>query len=519
MRYLAICAFLLALVVPAATTAQQGTDAASLLALHRAYVGWQFGDGTFTSLRETGSIVNTKPEPGHTPNSPTPVLTVIRGAAYRTTQIDPESGRRDDAGFTGRVFWESNQNGFTHPIIGDPQKFEVSYQLLVMEGTAGLTGMLESPVTIDGTSYPVVRVSPSAGFPLDLAVNPKTGAYVQAVIDPGGAYEEKLDIVSYAEALPGKRIRAVSRVHDSHYTTTYTSFEPNVTITDDQLHPPPQTAAWSFADPNPFSITTHGDQILVPATINGVAGTFLFDTGASDILLTADFAARAHVRRAESAMVGGIGGTTSAEADILDSIVVGGNTLWNVYALSAGLGNDYRGLLGGGANGQRVDGILGYDLMGRAVVKVNMGASTMTILDPATADFSQEHGILLNLDLNGGQPAVPMKLDGTIDVNTTLDTGDALGIGYSRELVRKYHLSLLRFPAMIGGVGGGEFTSCGAFGTLQIGPVTLDAQDEMACETSALSGNDLLVGYDFLKHFNMIFDYPRGQLILEPLPQ
>jgi hypothetical protein len=512
--FVAIIAAASSLLFPSVASAQS-TDAASLLALHHSYVGWQFGDGTFTSLRETGNVVNTSPTGGATPRPPSPISTLVRGVVFRDTQVDPDSGRRTDDGFTGHVFWQSNDNGFTHPVIGDEQKYLVSIQFLYNEATAQLTGTLETPVQIDGTSYPVVRVSPGAGFPIDLAIDPKTGAYVRAVIDPGGSYEETIDIVSYAAPLPGKRVIASYRSHGSHYTQIYSTFQANVPISDVELHPPAQTATWIFANPNPFPIDARGDFILVPATINGVYGTFLLDTGADGIVLMNDFAARAHVRRAASTLMSGIGGTTSAEVDILDSVVVGGNTLSNVTAISAPMGNDYRGVLGGAYNGQRVDGLLGYDLMGGAIVKVNIGASTMTILGPSTANLSGERGIGLNVDLSSSHPMVPMTLDGSISVNAILDTGDALGIGYSRELVGKYHLAVVRVIGRIEGVAGPEITSCGSLGTLQIGPITYVG--ELACETSALTGTDLLVGIAFLHRFNLVFNYPHGQLILEPL--
>ncbi len=515
MRSFAALLMVLPLLGPG-TAPAQSLDATALLALHHRYVGWQFGDGTFTSMREWGRVVNTTPSPGASPLPPAPVKILIRGAVFRETDLNSDTGRPVNAGFTGRVFWQSNENGFTHPVIGDEEKYEVSYQFLFSEATTELAGTLRSPVAIAGTSYPVVRVTPGTGFPIDLAVDPSTGAYVRAVIDPGGSYETTIDVLSYAQPLPGKRVISRYRYHDSHYTHEITTFQPNVPIADDELHPPQQTATWTFANPNPFPIDARGNFILVPATVNGVHGTFLLDTGASTILLTSDFARRAHVRRAGGSEIYGIGGAASAEIDVIDSLVVGGNTLSNVIVMSSALGNDYRGLLGGAYNNERVDGLLGYDLLGGAFVRVNVGAGTMTILDPSTADLSTEHGAVLAVDLSSDRPTIPMMLDGSIPVNATLDTGDRAGVGYSRELVRKYHIAILRGMAMIGGVGGGEITNCGAFGKLSIGPIVYEG--ESACETSALTGTDLLVGIDFLKHFNMVFDYPRGQMALDPLP-
>jgi len=56
---------LLAVVTAAAALGQVAGDdakAAALLAKHRAYVGWQFGDGTLRSMRITGDVTNEKGE-------------------------------------------------------------------------------------------------------------------------------------------------------------------------------------------------------------------------------------------------------------------------------------------------------------------------------------------------------------------------------------------------------------------------------------------------------------------------
>lgn len=500
--------FLLALASAAAAPAQS-FDAASLLALHLQYVGWQFGDGTFTSMRAWGDAVNTKPSPGTTPQPPQPMVLLSRGAVFRETQLNPETGGALNWGFTGSLFWESDANGFKHPVIGDAQKADISYEFLFNEGTAGLSGALQSPVSIDGTSYPVVRVSPEAGFPIDLAVDPHTGAYVRAVIDPGGDYETTIDIVSYQQAEPGKRVIANYRYHDSpNYTFEWSKFVPNVPVADNELTPPPQTATWTFANPNPFPVNTRNYDgfIIVTATVNGVPGTFIVDTGTTTIVLTSTFAKRARVRRASNTSLCGIGWCESADTDVVDSIAIGGNTLSHVFVLSSPLGNYPHGVMGGAWTGhgpQDLDGVLGYDLLGGAVVKLDFGASTMSILNPATTDLSHELGAVVTTDLSGGQPWIPMTLNDSIHVKALLDTGDAMGIGYGSKLLYTYHVSAMR-----------NWYNCGSLGKISIGKISYEG--EQACDIG-MPGPDLLVGIDFLRHFNLVLDYPQGIIIMNPL--
>lgn len=519
MRYFVVCALLLSLAVPAAAPAQS-LDAASLLALHREYVGWQFGDGTFTSIRQWGEAVNTKPDPGATPEPSEPMTLLRRGIVFRETQVSQQTGRGFNWGFTGNLFWESNENGFTHPVIGDAQKADISYEFLVEEGTPELAGTLRDPVTIDGVSYPVVRVSPTAGFPIDLAVDPHTGAYVRAVIDPGGNYETTYDIISYQEVEPGKRVIASYRYHGSSYTFEWSKFLPNVPVADDELRPPPQTATWTFANPNPFPIDLRNKFIIVNAAVNGVSGTFMIDTGASSIVLTTAFARKAHVRRKTDTGICGIGGCVGADTDIIDTLVIGGNTLSNVIAISSPLGNYYHGIFGGlnAGNGEveNIDGILGYDLLGGAIVRLNFGASTMSILDPTTTDLTHEPGAVATVDLSGGQPMIPLTVDGDVTVNAILDTGGGIPILYSPDLIYKYHIAALRRTSAIYGVGGGALANCGMLGRVSIGPISYEGAS--ACEDPTWSGSYMLLGIDFLRHFNIVLDYPQGVIIMNPLP-
>lgn len=499
----------LAVAVPAAAPAQS-QDAASLLALHRQYVGWQFGDGTFTSLYESGTATQRDPHTGTVKTIGS--IDVLRvGAVYRDTDVRPVIGTVDN-GFTGRLFWESDANGFTRPVYGDAQKANISIEYVLNEGVTSLAGTLESPQTIDGKAYPVVRVSPSDGFPIDLVIDPQTGALKQYRIDPDGDYDETVDVLAYADPISGKRVISSLSVHDSNLTWTYDHFEANVPISTAQLHPPPQTATWTFANPSPFSVTMTPDRVLVDATVNGVKGTFILDTGTAGLLLDQSFADRAHVKNLNSSdEAAGIGGAFATQRRLIDTLTVGGNTLSHVQVTSEDLERfDYRGL-----DAKGYAGLIGYDLFAGAVVRLNFSNSTMTITDPSTTDLSSEHGIVANVDLSEEIPAIPMTLDGRFLVSTLLDSGTPALVLFSPALVYKDHLGLMRFDTIIGGLGGYEITECGDISSLTIGPITYE--HEAGCESGVVSEHQALVGLAFLKHFNIIFDYPQGQMIFEPI--
>jgi hypothetical protein len=479
-------------VLVAASAQAPGGDAqaAALLAKHRAYVGWQFGDGTFRSMRITGDVTNEKGE------RTISFVSLSRGLLVRDIYTMIAHGNvSENTGFTGSVFWSSDYNGFTTPIYGGYAKYLASSAVLGLEGTTELPATYRGEATVAGKPLAIVRVTLKNADAMDLYEDPATGAYVQAVIDPGGPYEKTLHIVAYAEAMPGKKMISAYRIGKDTALHTYRIFEPNAAVSDADLHPPSATASWTFGDPKPAPISLHKNRIIIGATVNGIKGRFILDTGATAIVLDDQFA-----ERAGAAAVGGPGeastfyGTVRTKTRRVGTIVVGGSTLHNVFVDSEDFrAHDYRGL-----DREGYDGLMGYDLFAGAIVKLNVYNSTLTLLDPST-ELSDASGVAFRVDLSRHIPAIPMTVNASVPVETILDTGNP-GVAFlSYDLARKHDLRL-------------GSPVCGNIQTLQVGPITYSGQS--VCLDNF--GGDMLVGYDFLKHFDYVFDYPHGRLFLAP---
>lgn len=465
-------------------------QAQALLAKHRAFVGWQFGDGTFRTMRIEGSETDEKGKTKRT------FVMLSEGLLYsdRFNDMDRNNVTEYD-GFTGNLFWNSDYNGFTTPVYGDEAKFLASLSILRYEGTSELPAAYRGTKTVDGVSTGIARVTLNGGDTMDLYVNPTTGAYVQAVIDPGGSYETTYHIRSYSDVVPGKKMVSSLRVGDSKWVSTFAKFEPNVPVSADDLHPPAPTASWTFGDGNTFPITLTHDRILVDATVNGVKGRFLLDTGAGAMVFDDGFAGRANLdvlNSSDTAYM--LGGEVKTRLRKVKSITFGNSTLHDAIAFSqhfthAQYGYDPR---------DHFDGLIGFDLFAGAVVRLNVYDSTMAILDPNT-DLSAERGLPITVDLSSGSPVIPMMLDKTTPVNAELDTGSPGLLFFGPDLVTKYHFHVL----------GG----CTNINTLSIGPIVYAG--ESACEYG-MSSNYMLVGFDFLKHFDFVFDYPHGRMFMRP---
>ncbi|MFY9719348.1 MAG: retropepsin-like aspartic protease [Candidatus Cybelea sp.] len=465
-------------------------QALELLAKHKSFVGWQLGDGTFQTMRVTGNITDEKGKQTQT------FVFLSEGLLYNDGLTDlKRNGVTSRDGYTGNLFWQSDYNGFTTPVYGDYAKFLASATVLRNEGTTELPATYRGTKTIDGKPAGIVRVALKNADPIDLYVDPATGAYVQATVDPDGTYEATYHIRSYRDVLPGKKMVSSFTIDDDKSVTTFTRFEPNVAVGGKDLHPPAPLASWTFGDGTPFPITMTHDRMLVDATINGVKGRFLLDTGADSIVLDDRFADRAHVEVLNNSDLGYmIYGEVKARLRRVQTIAVGNSTLHDVVAFSQAFttseyGNDPR---------DHFDGLIGFDLFAGAIVKLNVYDSTMAILD-STTDLSSEKGLPVTLDLSQGIPIIPMTLNKSTPVNAELDTGSPGLIFFGPDLISKYHFKV--------------FDGCANIGTLSIGPIVYS--DESACQYGE-PADYMLVGFDFLKHFNFVFDYAHARMFITP---
>lgn len=460
------------------------TQAQQLLQKHRAFVGWQLGDGTFRTMRIAGTVTDKKGKKLED------VAYSRAGLAFQETRtMLDQDNITSHRGFTGSVFWQCHTSGFTVPVFGEAAKRLASYTMLMEEGTTGLPATLRGNKNVDGKDLPVVRVTMVNGDPIDLYVDPSTGAYVKAVIDPDGGFETTYHILSYSDVASGKKMIGSYRIDESDDVHTNVTFDPNAVVTNDELHPPKPTANWAFFSDQPVPIRLTYDRILVDATVNGVKGTFILDTGSDAIRLDDRFADRAKVPVLKgSSDVFSFYGTSKERVRSVTEMNFGNAALQNVLVYSEDFERyGYRGL-----DAKGYAGLLGADFFAGAIVKLDVYDSKMTIVDPNT-DLSATTGLPVFVDLSGGELSVPMTLDGATTVNALLDTGNPGDILFSYDLVKKHE----------------PFNPQ----TLALGPIRYSVGSWIGC---CIGANYALLGYDFLKHFDYVFDYPHGRIFLTP---
>jgi hypothetical protein len=517
-RIAAISAFFLVSAVPLLGVSD---DAATTLARHRAYVGWSNGDGTLKSLRETIAPAAEEPRLGSTPAPYGPLdeqATVVRRELlYRAN--GSEYGRSSgDGGFTGSVFWRADDNGFTVTRRGHDAAEALTTDLIDGEAFDNVTASLRPPQTFDDTAATVIRIVPKVGVPADLFFR-QDGALLGYTLEPDDpAQDGTVHFTAYREFAPNKRYVSAYRYGKSRRTYHVTRFEANATVTDADLHPPAPRATWTFGEPHTVPITIRrgtwaGRSVFVDVSVNGHVGHFLFDSGSGGTLLTDRFARIAAVKDVgESGFSGVNGRTMSATRSLIATLAIGGSTLHDVLADRAGPPDPSQ------IEDKTIDGIIGFDVLAAAVVDVDLATEKLTVLDPKETEAAVTPGAYaFPVDLSEFHAGVSVKVKNDVLTRVWIDTGDDFFVILPHELERRDAVMITN-RMWFGGVDGTaqEPADCARLNEIQVGPFRY--QNALSCfaVNDAFGKDGGLVGFDFLRHFNWTFDYPRNRLVLTP---
>jgi predicted aspartyl protease len=339
-------------------------------------------------------------------------------------------------------------------------------------------------------------------------VDPATGAYRRVVVDPDGAYEDSFEGLDYT-LVDGKRFLSAWHHGKSKTRYAYSSIVPNAPIETDELRPPKQTATWTFGDA-PAEVEYNDDRgprLYVDVLVNGVKGKFILDTGAAATAMVDSFARRAGAKRVGESAIVGFGGAAKANLFHVDTIAVGGSTLHDVV-VSSGLDEQNFAREG-------VVGLIGFDILAATIADLNIDTKTLRLMDPAKVEADKNAGMVVHLDLSDRIPRTPMRIDDRYDVMATLDSGSPSDILFSRDLIKRERIGFSALgTASINGVGGAEMVTCGKLKPVAMGPVHYQAR--WACALDSFARNEILVGLDFMRAFNFVFDYPDGIIVMIP---
>jgi predicted aspartyl protease len=256
--------------------------------------------------------------------------------------------------------------------------------------------------------------------------------------------------------------------------------------------------------------------LLVQVSIDGGEATpFLLDSAAPMSLIDATLAKKLGLKTAERIVDRHASGPRTYDVFPVQRLAVGGLELQKTVVGSADLSGLAKEL------SLPLGGILGMDALDRLVVELKYGAGTATFHDPGSyADPGT--GEALPIDDFGRVNAL---INGQTLLSVVLDTGSGAAIDIPPALARKEKLeppAEKRLPVAVAGPGNPKPAWLGQLESVQLGQLSVPRVVTVFQEPAGDAAKDqeavAVVGNQLLERFNVTFDLPRRQVILEQGP-
>ena len=432
--------------------------------------------------------------------------------------------------YDGDKGWVQDANGQVRQLAGmelEETKSQIYFNLyayLFPERAKGKVEYLGREKTGD-IDYYVLQVTPEACDPVKFFINPET-----YLIDKTISKSDVVVITNYLsdyKDFGGIKVATSMRINmgDSTYDirSTLTGIESNPQLSDELFQMPSALAKTYHFPPGQNSVeipfVLNSNHIYIPVSIgDSKPMSFILDTGAGSPVLETEVAKELGLKTVGKIEGRGVGeGTQEINLLSLPSIRLGDLVIDSTSAMTISLQalSKYEGMPD--------DGILGYDIFSKFVVKVDYENQKLTLYDPSSFQYTGK-GQILPITLEENSPHVKAKIDGEYEGNFVVDTGARTSLVLHTPFVQKSGLlaktgkKLEVFSGIgIGGKAPGKVTRVKSIeiGNFNIpAPVTtLSSSEKGAFASQKLDGN---IGGGILKKFTVIFDYPGQRMILEP---
>jgi len=445
--------------------------------------------------------------------------------------IDLSGAIRQVTIFDGKQGWAMDSSGSVHELSAGNLRSAISSAYEASESFL-FTGRLPGEVVFAGRdaaqSAYAVRLEPAGGNPVTVFLDENTFLPKREETTGPLGNNRSITITGWRD-VAGVKIpaRIIQSTGDPKFdiVTTVELVDINPPFAAELFSKPAETAAqFHFANgahQTLVPVEVYGEHIFVPVRVNGgETAWFFLDSGAGGSVVTKTFAAK--IGLASDGAMRAVGANGATSLAIAKNVVLGlpglDLPLSSVTVLDAAAGLP--------SLGRQWDGLLGYDVLSRLVVRVDYQRKQVTLVD--SAFFTPEKtAASLPLTFLGNWPLVPAKiiLPGRepIELKCFLDTG-AGGLMLSNSFVATNHvLDLVDKTASssIFGTGGESKRLTAHIDGLQLGPYLLhDLSAGLSPEAKegALASPDIgaMAGGEILRHFTVTFDYPHHRILLEP---
>jgi predicted aspartyl protease len=257
--------------------------------------------------------------------------------------------------------------------------------------------------------------------------------------------------------------------------------------------------------------------ILLPAKVNDRGPfEFILDTGAGTSLLSTELAKQLELRVIGSKEGQSAGGKVAVSLARVDSLVVGETKLDDVDVGIVDLSHIGRTV------GARIDGDLGYNFLKHFRVTIDYRDSELRLDDPKRVE-SFTRNARTEIAIRLANPAKPLILvnvyaNGRGPFQFAIDTGTSTS-AITPELADQ--LGVQTWPVGAGTTGGAPVDfQAGSLQSFQLGGAKIDnmavvVADFFTMLNAAIGAKlDGIVGYNFLRNYRVVIDYPGETLTL-----
>jgi hypothetical protein len=502
----------LSLFLPACSARSDTTEAAkALLAQARQATGGSAWDQVTSMRRVYSSQID-----GGAADQGTELLDVETGRY--AASVDTATGLPLRFGWDGQRYWESQYGISTYV---DASRADLAFIKCLGQwydrcgaGTFSLAGERQH----GGATYGVVRVMAPTGKPVEYWINRATrrieriayGEGLRNALDYGdfravGAVQVPFE--ERATSPDGKLVTRLARVMLNEDVPALAFTKP-VDRPIDGLAGKPDGVT---IDLDACAETSH---LCVSVMLNGRGPfRFMLDSGAALNVITPETAARLRLKGQGKLLVKGTSNTTST-GSLATIARTGLGTLTQLDQTFAVVNIGH----------PEVDGLLGYQWLRQAVLRIDWAGRKLTFHDPATYAY-RGTAQPRPLDFHGNVPRIEARIDGHAGW-FNFDTGDFAGVTVNPAFARATGLDQA-YPtgevSHYGGVGGtGQALLTQAklleFGGARLqGPqLQLSKQTNDLLSAPGLAGN---LGYGVLHRFDIVLDYPGRRVYFEPNAQ
>ncbi|HYA95088.1 MAG TPA: aspartyl protease family protein, partial [Terriglobales bacterium] len=449
----------------------------------------------------------------------------LTGRYLEKYQLGPSSGAE---GFDGKQVWSQDSSGEPRAEGGENARQAAADE--AYRSAMGYWYPQRWAAQIDclgrkeeqGKAFEDLRITPQGGRPFDLWIDANTHVIDHTVekadIETRTTYFSDYRIVNGVKVPFAVRSTNGDQKYDQYFTLEKVEFNPPIQEAMFRMpQPPPPDFAISAGKSSttvPFELINN--HIYVEVKLND-KGPFrvLCDTGGANIITPA--LARELGLKSEGALQGRGVGEKSEDVGLvkMESLRVGDASLSNqVFAV-------YPMEPFSAVEGIPINGLIGYEVFRRFVVRVDYEHHLITLMTPSAFNYKGE-GTVVPFQFNAHIPQVDGAVDG-IEGKLDIDTGSRASLTLLAPFAEKHDLAShygAKLEAVTGwGVGGAARGLVTRAKVLRLGkveilaPVTeLSLQKKGAFINPYIAGN---VGAGVLKRFNITFDYAHQQLIFE----